>query len=313
MPPVWEADITLTREDAARLVERQFPQLAPARLKPLGTGWDNAAYTVNGRWVFRFPRRKVAVGLLENESRLLPQLAAHLPLRIPEPVWLGRPEEDYPYPFAGYALLPGVTACAVTWTPEERLRNAATLGRFLAALHGIPVDDETLARGPGDELDRANLRKRAPMILERLAKLEADGAEVEGAAVRAWMSRLVDTPPWKRRACWVHGDLYARHLLVDEHHRVTGVLDWGDMHLGDPAIDLTIAFTFLPPEARGAFREAYGDIDEATWDRARFRAFHYGVALVLYGRSEGDEAITRVGHDALRYGATPSPSGRGPG
>ena len=69
------------------------------------------------------------------------------------------------------------------------------------------------------------------------------------------------------------------------------------------ALDLSIAFTFLPPEARSTFREAYGTIDEATWDRARFRAFHYGVALLLYGKSEGDEAIAKVGHDALRYGA----------
>jgi aminoglycoside phosphotransferase (APT) family kinase protein len=301
--PVWDADVTLTREEAARLVERQFPELAPASLEPLGTGWDNVAYEVNGRWVFRFPRRKIAEGLIENEARILPRLSRHLPLRIPEPVWLGRPEGDYPYPFAGYERLPGVTACAVAWTPEERLRNAPLLGRFLAALHGIPVDDATLARGPGDELGRADLRKRAPMILERLAKVEAQHPEVEGATIRAWVSRLVDTPPWKQRACWAHGDLYARHLLVDEHHTLTGVLDWGDVHLGDPAVDLCIAFTFLPPEAREAFREAYGDIDEATWDRARFRAFHYGVALLQYGPSVGDEAITQVGWDALRYGA----------
>jgi aminoglycoside phosphotransferase (APT) family kinase protein len=303
MPPLWDADTPLTREDAARLVERRFPELAPARLEPLGTGWDNAAYTVNGRWVFRFPRRKIAAGLLENEARILPRLAPHLPLRIPQPVWHGRPEGAYPYPFAGYELLPGVTACAVEWTPEERLRNAPLLGRFLAALHGIEVDDETLARGPGDELARADLRKRAPLILERLAQVEAEHPAVEGAGVRAWLSRLVDTAPWTRRPCWVHGDLYARHLLVDEHLTVTGVLDWGDVHLGDPAIDLTIAFTFLPPEARGAFREAYGDIDEATWDRARFRAFQYGTALLMYGPSVGDAAITRVGIDSLRYGA----------
>ena len=102
----------------------------------------------------------------------------------------------------------------------------------------------------------------------------------------------------------MHGDLYARHLIVDAHHTVTGVLDWGDVHLGDPAIDLTLAFTFLPPEARDAFRAAYGPIDDATWDRARFRAFHYGAALLQYGRSEGDTDIARVGLDALRFGAS---------
>jgi len=300
----WEADITLTQEDAGRLVERQFPELAPAKLEVLGAGWDNAAYVVNGRWVFRFPRRKAFAGLLENEMRYLPRLAPHLPLRIPEPVWHGRPEEAFPYPFAGYALLPGETACAVQWTAEERLRNAPVLGRFLATLHGLPVDEQTRAKAPGDELGRADLKKRAPILRERLAQVEAKQVEVDGATVRAWLSRLEDTPPWTQRTCWVHGDLYARHLLVDEQHGLTGVLDWGDVHLGDPAIDLTIAFTFLPPEARGAFREAYGDIDEATWNRARFRAFHYGVLLLNYGTSIGDEAMTRVARDALHYGAT---------
>jgi aminoglycoside phosphotransferase (APT) family kinase protein len=299
----WEADITLTQEDATRLVERRFPELAPARLEPLGAGWDNAAYVVNGRWVFRFPRRKAFAGLLENEMRYLPRLAPRLPLRIPEPVWHGRPEEAFPYPFAGYELLPGETACAVTWTPEERLRNAPLLGGFLAALHGLTVDEETRAKAPRDELGRADLKKRAPIIRDRLAQLEAKQVEVDGATVRAWLSRLEGTEPWTKPTCWVHGDLYARHLLVDEHHTVTGVLDWGDVHLGDPAIDLTLAFSFLPPEARGAFREAYGDIDEATWNRARFRAFHYGVLLLHYGVSVGDEAMTRIGRDALRYGA----------
>jgi aminoglycoside phosphotransferase (APT) family kinase protein len=299
----WEADITLTQEDAGRLVERQFPELAPARLEPLGAGWDNAAYVVNGRWVFRFPRRKAFAGLLENEMRYLPRLAPHLPLRIPEPVWHGRPEEAFPYPFAGYELLPGETACAVAWTPEERLHNAPLLGRFLAALHGPRVDEETRTKAPGDELGRADLKKRAPIIRERLAQLEAKQVEVDGETVRAWLSRLEGTAPWTKPTCWVHGDLYARHLLVDEHHTVTGVLDWGDVHLGDPAIDLTIAFSFLPPEARGAFREAYGDIDEATWNRARFRAFHYGVLLLHYGVNVGDEAMTRIGRDALHYGA----------
>jgi len=64
-----------------------------------------------------------------------------------------------------------------------------------------------------------------------------------------------------------------------------------------------MAFTFLPPEAQSTFREAYGDIDEATWGRARFRAFHYGVLLLNYGTSIGDEAMTRVARDALHYGA----------
>jgi aminoglycoside phosphotransferase (APT) family kinase protein len=78
------------------------------------------------------------------------------------------------------------------------------------------------------------------------------------------------------------------------------VIDWGDVHLGDPALDLSLAFSFLPPAARGAFREAYGAIDDATWDRARFRALHYGVLLTHYGTEIGDDAIRAAGEYALQ-------------
>jgi aminoglycoside phosphotransferase (APT) family kinase protein len=87
------------------------------------------------------------------------------------------------------------------------------------------------------------------------------------------------------------------------------VIDWGDVHLGDPAIDLSIAFSFFPLAARTTFRQAYGPVDGATWDRARFRALHYGVLLTDYGTDIGDDAIRAVGEYALRPAALDSPLG----
>jgi len=295
----WDADIDFTQQQAAQLIERQFPELSPARLERLGTGWDNTAYVVNGRWVFRFPRRRAMAKLLENEVRVLPRLSPHLPLPISVPNWIGRPEESFPYVFAGYALLPGRTACAVAWTPYARAQNAEPLGRFLSALHGLAVSEADEMAVTGDALERTSMSRLAPRILEWLAEVEPHEPEVDYAAVRAWMSRLLDTPPWGRRPSWVHGDIYARHLLVDEQHRLTGVIDWGEVHLGDPAVDLGIAFSFLPPEARKIFCAAYGEIDEATWARARFRGLFYGAVLLHYGRGVGDEEIAQVGRDAL--------------
>src|SRR5918911_1437267 len=100
MTQPWKADVDLTPERAASLIERQFPALAPARLEPLGIGWDNAAYLVNGNLVFRFPRRQMGAGLIEREARILPLLAPHLPLPVPVPRFVGRPAGEYPFPFA---------------------------------------------------------------------------------------------------------------------------------------------------------------------------------------------------------------------
>jgi aminoglycoside phosphotransferase (APT) family kinase protein len=89
----WDADVEITLEAAARLIERQFPVLAPARLETLGAAWDNTDYLVNERFVFRFPRRRVAARLIEREARLMPLLAPHLPLPVPVPAFVRVPDD----------------------------------------------------------------------------------------------------------------------------------------------------------------------------------------------------------------------------
>lgn len=300
----WDADIALSEEAAVLLIATQFPDLAPVRLTPLGAGWDNLAFLVNACYVFRFPRRQVAVDLIAQEIRALPLLASHLPQPIPVPAFVGAPEARYPYPFAGYALIPGETACRIAWSDMERAHNAVPLARFLAALHAIPVDTETQAWAPKDTIARADIRTRAPRVKEQLQTLAPALAGIDTARHAALLDRLADTPLHAGPLCWVHGDLYARHLLVDRKKLLCGVIDWGDVHLGDPALDLSIAFSFLPAEAREPFRAAYGGIDAAAWDRARFRALRYGVTLIAYGADVGDEAIRSAGAYALHAAMT---------
>jgi aminoglycoside phosphotransferase (APT) family kinase protein len=96
----------------------------------------------------------------------------------------------------------------------------------------------------------------------------------------------------------VHGDLYARALLVDGGD-LAGVIDWGDLHLGDPALDLAVAHTFLGPAAHTAFRVAYGSIDPETWQLARLRAVFHTAALLSYAVDQRDADLEREARTAL--------------
>ena len=79
------------------------------------------------------------------------------------------------------------------------------------------------------------------------------------------------------------------------------VIDWGDIHLGDPAVDLGFAHGFLPPAALDDFYSRYGGVDDEQLRFARFRGLHYAVILPIYGRDIGDDALVREGLTALRY------------
>ena len=75
MPNPWESDIDISPELVADLIDRQFRELAPARVESFGTGWDSLAVLVNEQFVFRFLRRKIAADLIDRDTRVLPQLA----------------------------------------------------------------------------------------------------------------------------------------------------------------------------------------------------------------------------------------------
>lgn len=301
MTEPWAARHVVDPALASSLIESQFPDLAPVRVEPLGEGWDNTAYLVNESLVFRFPRRDVAVGLIETECRLLPRLRPQLPVAVPSPTWKGSPEPRYPWPFSGYRMLPGRTADRAELDDASRAALARPLGQFLATLHamaaeaawGLPLD--TLGR-----LDGAKLAGRVRASLEVLHRDEVVGGpkswrEIadEAAALRAGSDLRV-----------VHGDLYARHLILDDANRLSGVIDWGDVHLGDPAVDLSVAWSFLPPSGRIPFRDAYGPIEDGIWRLARLRALHYGIVLIDYGRGVNDPHLIREGRTILRMVAS---------
>jgi aminoglycoside phosphotransferase (APT) family kinase protein len=91
----------------------------------------------------------------------------------------------------------------------------------------------------------------------------------------------------------VHGDLYSRHLLVDADLDLCGVIDWGDCHIGDRAVDLLPVYTMLPPDARERFFERYGRVDESTDRIARARALYHTLVVFNYAREILDSGLER--------------------
>jgi len=303
MEKPWSAEQALDESRARALIEAQFPELRPAGLTLIGVGWDNTAFLVNDTWVFRFPRRQIAVPTLQYEARLLPRIAARLPLPVPIPQFCGQPSQEYPWPFSGYRLLPGHTASAAALDDSQRLGAAEPIARFLRALHSLPADEMArLGAGP-DTLGRLEVVRRATRTEQRLAKLIEFGLVEDPKPLVELIEGAKDlkTPSPPRGTTLVHGDLYATHLLVDEHCRPCGVIDWGDIHLGHPALDLALVFGFLPPAGRNLFFNVYGAIADETARLARFKALESAVAIVAYGRDTGKLDLLREGQAALRY------------
>ena len=255
---------------------------------------------MNEEWVFRFPRREGAVPLIETERRLLPFVAPRVPLPIPVPRFEGLPAGLYPWPFLGYALLPGETFVRVSPSVQQIAALAEPLGRFLAALHALPAA-EAAAHGAGpDQFNR--LWKGA----ERLPHLRADVERLEHPALRPLIPALLAVlDRWPagyqpRTDTLIHADLHVEQLLLDDEGRLTGIIDWGDAHLGDPALDVAGVLALLPPAAFSAFETAYGPIDPVSLRVAQVRAVRHTLHGLDYAQDIGDEQLLAEMVRALR-------------
>jgi len=284
------SDVDVDEALLRRLLSAQHPDLAGEPVRRFAEGWDNVLFRIGTRFIGRMPRRVVAAPLVLQEARWLPRLAPWLPLAIPSPERQGAPGEGYPFPWAIYRWLDGAPVAGAALPAD---RTARDLAGFLAALHGLDPPRD----GPESDARGVSPGARSEFLLERLRRDRVRG-QVDAIALEAAWLGLIEAPDWAGRAVWCHGDLNPFNTLA-HRGRLSAVLDWGDMHVREPAPDLAAAWMMLPTAAHARFRGAYGEIDPSTWRRARAWALYFGVMFVDAGAGGAGEAATRIGRTTL--------------
>jgi aminoglycoside phosphotransferase (APT) family kinase protein len=264
-----------------RMVAAQFPNWRELPIRPISTsGWDNRIFRLGEELVVRLPSAAAYSAQVDKEQFWLPRLAPQLPVEIPAPVGIGAPTAEYPWRWSIYRWIEGDTAA-----PDRvaSMRDfAAEIAAFLVAFHRIDA-----AGGPGagehnfyrgGALATYDSETRHAIAVLR-GKIDID------SATAAWESALETT--WAGAPVWVHGDLSPGNLLVREG-RLKAVIDFGLLGVGDPACDLSIAWTFFTGDARRVFRESL-HIDSGTWARAR--AWTLWKALIVAAELVGTNAV----------------------
>lgn len=221
------------------------------------------ATTENGqRWILRVPRRPEVMVRAKSEGAALAMLRRHLPIAVPD--W-----QIFSGDLIAYPVLPGLpglsfdpTTYEVTWHfNKDAPLFVETLGAAIAALHAIPRD-VAIASGIASSTV-ANVRQKLRTDLDRV-----NGEfEVPVAKRDDWRAWLTDDSYWPLETTVVHGDLYAGHVMVDSDGRVTGMIDWTEARLGDPAIDFIGHIRGFGLDALPSLIEAYRAAGGHIWPR----------------------------------------------
>jgi aminoglycoside phosphotransferase (APT) family kinase protein len=271
--------------DVHNVVATHMPDYRVDSVVQIGEGLDNLAYEVNGELIVRFskepdPARRTA--LLNHEARLLTAVADVSPLPVPEPVFTA-----VEHGCLAYFKLPGVPLLDVPrrQRSEHGTSIAATLGDLLTALHAVPVDRWTGLVDPDDH-PLAQWRREAaqtyPTIAEQLP-----------AVHRRSVQLFLDAPPPHNGyvPTFSHNDLGIEHVLIDPvGWTVTGIIDWSDAAIVDPAHDFGLVYRDLGPAAlRAAIRRYQLDVNDvgALSERAAFYARCSVFEDLAYGMETG--------------------------
>jgi len=255
------------------LVTKQFPQWADLPIKPVeSSGWDNRTFHLGKHMTVRLPCAACYAAQVAKEHRWLPTLAPLLPLPIPVPLALGVPADGYPWPWSVYRWIEGDAATV------ERIADwrqfATALAQFLVALQRI---DSAGGPPPGQH----NFFRGGPLTVydaeTRQAISALDGESDAHVATTVWDTAVAAA--WHGPPVWVHGDISAGNLLVSDG-RLSAVIGFGCLGVGDPACDLVIAWNLLRGEGRDAFRAAW-PADAATWARGRGWALWKGLITLV--------------------------------
>src|SRR5262245_4582623 len=273
-------DADLVRE----LLTEQFPHWAELRLERVpSAGTENVLYRLGDDLSVRLPRIHWAAGNGDKDFEWLPRLAPLLPVAIPVPLAKGMPAAGYPWSWAVYPWLGGENPAV------DQIADARSLAEdvleLLAALRRVDLTD-----GP-------ETRRGAPLGGQdgaaRAALSALDGMIDTGSATAVWEEAL-EEPDWRGPPVWIHGDLLPGNLLL-EGGRLTGVIDWSLLGVGDPACDLIIAWSLLPAEEREIVRVEL-EVDAATWTRGRGWALSIALIALPYYKDSNPEFAAVARH-----------------
>lgn len=294
-----EQEINLTLVQT--LLNEQCPQWANLELKPiLSNGTDNALFRLGEKYVVRIPRIEWSPGsvsrIITKEHLWVPQIAQYIKISLSEPIFKGMPNESFLWPWS-------ITKWNNGHNPEFEKNNeynnlAIDLANFLNELHSINLPDQGpfSRRGiPLTELDSDT--KKA---------LKALDAEMDTKPLALLWEQLSNTSNWDQTPVWIHGDLLPGNVLI-ENNRLSAVIDFADLGLGDPACDLIIAWSLLNSESRTLFRQHLVNIDEHTWQRGKGWALSIALIILPYYKNT-NSVLTSIAKRIIAELSKVSPS-----
>ena len=255
--------------------------------KVIDHGWTNLVLEINEQWIFRFVRdfnnRQIII-----EQEFLPRFTQVSPVKIPEIIKSDRDYIAY-HKILGERFSPEKFAL---FSNSQKTQLIKFLGEFLTCLHNFQFDHEYLSTAPYGGGDFWNDLWLA--VKDDLSTKTRDKAE------KYFADHIQQFNPTAYKQTVIHADLGTNNILVDfEQNRLSGIIDFGDLCLGDPAADFAGFYRNFGRDFTQELISCYQrPIEENFWTRIEYESKRKMLFVVYFAKNYGFESDVP---DILQY------------
>ncbi len=274
-----------------RLIIEQFPEWSNLEIRPVkNSGNDNRTFHLGEDMSVRLPSAEQYAPQVEKEQRWLSKLFEQLSIPISTPLAKGKPSKDYPFPWSVNMWLDGETLSS---------NNISDLSQFAKDLATFLIELQRIDASDGPVAGKHNFYRGGSLSVYDQETRDAIEQNKDALDIpllnEIWQLALHSA--WNGNLVWIHGDIAPGNILVKDG-RLTAIIDFGILGVGDPSCDAVMGWTFFDDSSREVFKNTL-KIDEGTWNRARGWALW--KALITYNWSRNlNKAVAEESYHTIK-------------
>lgn len=281
-------------KECAAFLRQKYPQWAQEKMVINDEGHQNLVIIIGDRFVIRFPRNREQ-NSFQLEHMLLPKLKGSLSIPVPDFIFSSKPGDE-----TIYAICPIIEGICLydymfdALAVKEKNELAKNLGTFLTELHMFSLDPWKDHFPESRKLAIQRWKSKWEYVYQQLQlNLFPLIDEKKQTRIRQYFESYFKNPAnFSFRPCLIHGDLKYKHLLYNwKDKRLAGIIDFGNMELGDPAYDFEELLVEYGEEFVKQVVHHYNvQMDVNFFERIRFYsvAMRFADFLSIKRRGEGE-------------------------
>lgn len=213
----------------------QYPEFSNSTYVENRNGWSNYVLIVDETYVFRIPRSNESSRMLEIEKNVLLAINDYIHIDIPKFEYIAKANSKYN--FVGYKMIKG------SELSEDRLNKLSeieyrevieSIASFLSQLHSIDTRTDQIT-----SLSLSNRNEEWENFKDKIIENVSDIFSIEECLwIKSFFEDFQDgISRDDRGVSLTHGDFTEDHILINNINKISGVIDFGDLALGDVAFD----------------------------------------------------------------------------